>query len=504
MLSLQLCGPAKCYRSKNNGCGLNGEGCLPFENSTVAFRCPADCITGSQVLNPRAVGTEVVAYRTFVVGGPTAEEASSKESYGTYRADSFVCASAIHAGLITPRFGGCGVLSQIGESANFPSSDRNGISSISFDARFPSSYTFLPGVRSSSCRDLRWHLFAVSIPFTTVLSLVSPSPAIPFFATFAGIFFHVALASDPPYLTNPYDMVSRALSRFLPAIFIAHFLWSYVLRRPHRLAPNVERTILYLGGLWVGALTNITLDAMIPINRLTGRDLEQQPGAKAALAIIVIILCVLVVGQVHFLRLSGQLPTMLGVYAAIGVGLGLLASIPGTTLRIHHYIIGLLLVPGCRVCTRPALLYQGLLLGLFINGIARWGFAGIVETPGSLQGDGLYFSTVPEFLPAPVAAPGNVTVYWPWMPEAAGAPGSSNEAVGVSVIVNDVERYEWRAAMAGNTSVLEGEYTFSRGGGEKSYLRLAWMLRSGQTLDYTRAGVVEADGEWRAPEEGGS
>ncbi|KAF8542684.1 hypothetical protein BDD12DRAFT_728187 [Trichophaea hybrida] len=481
---------------KNNQCGLNGEGCLPFSNSSFAFRCPAGCITSGQVLNPRAVGDQLVAYRPFVVGGPSNTNA---KDYGIYRADSFICPAAIHAGAISARYGGCGILSQVGSNNDYPATTRYGISSIGFDATFPSSYTFLRNFRSTSCRDLRWHLFAVSIPFTTFISIVSPHASIPFYATFTGIFFHVALASDPPYLSDPYALVSRALSRFLPAAFIAHFIWTYILQRIHSRAPKGSRTILYLGGLWVGALTNITLDRLIPINRLTSRDLAQQPGAKAALAIIILLLAILAIGQIHYLRLSGQLPTMLGVYSFLGTGLGLLAAIPGTSLRIHHYILALLLLPGCRVLTRPSLLYQGLLVGLFINGVARWGFAGIVETPGSLIGDGLYYSAVPAFEPAPVVRADNVTVYWPAMDESTVAVVGmqSIAAVGMSVLVNDVERYSGR----GNDG---GEFMFARKSSERAYVRMAFLVRGGGTLDYTRAGVVEKDGKWVEPAAGWS
>jgi len=380
---------------KNGGCGLDGEECLPFDNNTLPFRCPANCISSGRVLNPRAVGAELVSYTNFVIGGPSPDDVDNT-SIGTYRGDSFICVAAIHAGIASDRFGGCGAVSQTGTRNNFPASERNGISSIPFDSTFPSSFTFLKGISSSSCRDLRWHLFAVSIPFTTVISIVSPSAAVTFFSVFTSFYFHVALASDPPSFLNPYDIVSSALSGFLPAIFVAYVLWRHVLQPIHNspllLSAAIEKSILFLGGLWVGALTNITFDAIIPITRLTARDLNQEPGAKAALSIIIIILACIVVGQIHYLRLSGQLPKMLALYIAMGVGLGFLAAIPGTSLRIHHYILALLLLPGCRVLTRPALFYQGLLLGLFINGIARWGFDAIVQSPGSLIGDGLLFS----------------------------------------------------------------------------------------------------------------
>lgn len=487
--------------AKNNLCGLNGESCLPFSNSSFAFRCPAECRAAGKVFNPRAVGDQVINYQTFVVGGPSPGNVQEGH-YGTYRADSFICPAAVHAGVISNRYGGCGVLTRTGESSSFPASKRQGIQSIGFDAQFPSSFTFLDGFKMTACKDLRWHLFAVSIPFTTALSVISPYAAVPFYASFVGIFFHVALASDPPFASNPYELVSRALSRFLPAAFIAHFVWIYVLKRPHSRAPKVERTILYLGGLWIGALNNLTFEKMIPLQRLTPRDLQAQPGARAALAIVIMILIVIAIGQIYYLRISGQMPKMLGLYAAFGSSLGLLAAIPGTSLRIHHYILGLLLLPGCRVLTRPALLYQGLLVGLFINGVARWGYAGIIETYESLMGDGLYFSSVPSFYPAPTITRQNVSISWASPGEDLLDGGSVYGVAGLSVLVNDVERYKWR--MDEETSNQGGQFTYPRKVGEKSYVRMAWMLRSGGTMDYTRAGVVEESGEWRPPTGGWS
>lgn len=464
---------------------------MPFANNSLTFRCPSNCKVAGQVLNPRAVGTEVVSYSSYVIGGPGGETVPG--TTGNYRADSFICPAAIHAGLVSERYGGCGIMTRTGSSNDYPSSHNAGIRSIGFDATFPSSYGFTTTFTSTSCRDLRYHLFAVSIPFTIALSILCTHPATTYYTLFTTLFFHVALASDPPYITNPDGLVSRALSRYLPAIFIAHTLWTFVFARIHNsplllTTAHVERTILFLGGLWVGALNNFTFDVIIPISRLTGIDLETQPGAKAALAVVCIVLFFIVVGQVHFFRISGRLPGMLGLYAGVGVGLGLLAAIPGNSLRIHHYILALLLLPGTKLLTRPSLLYQGLLLGLFINGIARWGFAGIVETPIAIIGDGVSYTDLPTFIPPDVARD-NVTVHW--------ETEKDSEWEGVSVLVNDVERVRWSAK--GET---EGSAVIDRIDGEKTYLRLGYYKFTGEAGDYTRAGVVWVNGTWEEPEEG--
>lgn len=481
-------------RSKNNLCGINGEFCRPFVNSTAPFRCPAGCLSTS-VLNPRAVGKQIVAYRPLVIGGPSGNSSDGLLEDAVYRSDSFICSAAIHSGLISNRYGGCGVFSLAGSQSYFPSSKRHGISSIMFDATFPSSFNFLSGVNTTHCHDLRWHLLSVSLLFTVLSFLLITSIPVFFSSVFAGTFFHVALASDPPFSTNPYELISLSLSRFLPAAFCAFVIYKYAVAYTLSLSRyhTVEKTLLWLSGLWIGALNNITLDPIIPIYRLTGRDLRQQPNAITALTIVVLLLLVIVLFQAHFFRLTGRMPKYLLTYAGFGVGLSLLAAIPGSALRIHHYILALLLLPGTRLRNRMSLLYQGLLVGLFINGTARWGFAGIVETPESLRGrDGLYFSTIPHLVTPEIPPAGNnVTFFW----EDGKTRGWEE---GVSVIINDVERFR--------VSGVSGAATWNRtrtatGGWEKVYVRVGYW-GTGEMGDYTAAGVVEGDGTWRAPGRG--
>jgi hypothetical protein len=49
---------------------------------------------------------------------------------------------------------------------------------------------------------------------------------------------------------------------------------------------------------------------------------------------------------------------------------GLLANVGG--LYRHHYIFGLAIIPATAFPTRLSLIYQGLALGLFLNGVARY------------------------------------------------------------------------------------------------------------------------------------
>ncbi|KAF2023059.1 hypothetical protein EK21DRAFT_119127 [Setomelanomma holmii] len=473
------------FWNDGNDCGMNGDLCRPFANVTMPFRCPANC-RRVQLLNPHAVGDEEVNYRPLVVGGPTDEKETLKNTY--YRGDSFICGAAIHAGFIGDASGGCGVVQQIGEKSNFPSVNRKHINSIGFDSYFPKAFTFLPGTQAR-CRDLRWPLLGVSLTFTILLSLFTTSPAVFFPSIFLGIFFHVALASDPPNLTDYYAIVSIALGRFLPASFCMYVVYKFAVKRQLQgLHAQIEKTILWLGGCWIGALNNYTFDK-IPIERLTPHDIKNQPGAIPALIIVVLSLFTIALGQAWALRVEGRLPRYLAVYGIFVAFLLALVAIPKMNLRIHHYILGLLLVPGTAMQNRPSLLWQGILIGLFINGIARWGFDSILQTPNELRGDAPTGSLLP-LITAPIIHNNlslanlkpNITFDF-HLPFPAGYDG-------MSILVNDVERYhEYEERMQESwTWVKHVE-------GVNEYFRFGYLRASGRG-DYTKAGVWGKDGSW--------
>ncbi|KAL9589940.1 MAG: hypothetical protein Q9203_001259 [Teloschistes exilis] len=478
------------YWSGGNSCGLNGNRCRPFDDANFPFRCPANC-KAVHVLNPHAVGTQEINYKPFVIGGPEEDDSGNSTTDTIYRADSFLCQAAIHAGVVSNQRGGCGVAKLAGEHTNFPSTYRNGIQSISFDASFPKSFIFVSGLSSDCIKDLRWPLLAVTVIFTTILSISTASTAVFFPCVFTMLFFHVGLVSDPPTNTDYASLSSLIIGRFLPAAFVAAVFYRYSVKPQQKDLQGafMERTVLWLGGAWVGSLNNYTFD-FIPIQRLTPSDLRAQPGARLALVIIVVLLFSIALGQVYYLRLEGRLPKYLGIYAIMVTFLIVCVIIPSLNLRIHHYFLALLLLPGTRVQTRPSLLYQGILVGLFINGTARWGFDSILQTAAALRGDGQLGSLLPH-VNATVATARSITFSWRNPPMDRGYDG-------LSILVNDVERYRWYYGEG------EKEHTFERRHeDEKEYFRFGYMSGSG-AADFTKAGVWESTGEWREGEEGAS
>jgi hypothetical protein len=480
-------------RGKGNDCGLNGDQCRPFENSTFTFRCPASC-TSRTILEPYAVGDQEINYRSLVIGGPSKGSWDLDEA--RYRGDSYICGAAVHAGYLSDAEGGCGVVKLTGQHSNYPSTDRNKIDSIGFDTYFPLSYTFIKGA-ASQCRDLRWPLLAVSVVFSVLLSLFTTSAGVFFWTIFTALFTHIALVSDPPGFADYRQLISTAVGRFLPSAFIACVLYYTTIRHTLTgLTAQIEKTVLWLGSCWLGSLNNYTFDK-IPISRLTPHDIKQQPGAVPALIIIILILISAALGQAWTIRIEGKFLQYLKIYATFVFLLLALLAIPTMKIRIHHYILALLLLPGTFPQTRPSLLYQGLLIGFFLNGIARWGYDPILQTEVELRGDAPLGTRLPSILPPiihmnPDRAP-NITFEWEQPPLSEGYDG-------ISVLVNDVERYRGYRDRG-----LES-FTWvrpSHSEGLPEYFRFAFMMGSG-TADYTKAGTWEADGGWRDMEPGPS
>ncbi|KOS19758.1 Uncharacterized protein ESCO_000578 [Escovopsis weberi] len=493
----QSIGCGDTYWGSGNSCGLDGTDCRPFNGSGFAFSCPASC-DGYHVLNPRAVGDQEIIYRSLVIGGPS-NDVRPEES-ATYRGDSFICGAAIHAGVISDEKGGCGVVELVGQQQNFISSQRNGILSVGFDSYFPLSFRFIPGVECS-VKDQRWALLAISVVFTTILSLFTASPALFFFPTFIGTFWTVGMAMDQPTHSSVAGLFSTVLGQFLPAVFCAWVMFDKmgIRRTLTRLTAQVEKTVLWLGACWVGALTNYTFD-FIPIQRLNKHDIDQQPGAKVALAVIVVVLVAVVGSQVWFFRQEGRAIKYLKLYALFLIAIGISLGLPDLQLRIHHYILALLLLPGTSIQTRPSLLYQGLLVGLFVNGIARWGFDPVLQTAAALLGDGQKDTALPVLIPPMIdtaAGPGNASsITFTW------APPPSGGFDGISILVNDVERF--RSYFTDEVD-RQDAFVWMRDGDLDlpEYFRFAYMSGS-SSGDYTKAGVWTAEGEWRTMDPGPS
>lgn len=210
--------------------------------------------------------------------------------------------------------------------------------------------------------------------------------------------------------------------------------------------------------------------------------------------------------------MEGELvPKYFKLYVGFIASLTLLALLPGFGLRIHHYILGLLLLPGCSTRGRSAYVLQGVLLGLLLNGIARWDFASIIETQRALlRGSAGDLARPPLFdIPAaPKIKDMNRFDKISWNLDPADTSVSNLD--GVSLLVNDMEVYVGTNTTISISALKDENPLFADliygallyENNVKLYLRLARCdpLDSSKRGDYTNAGtLIYPYGNWTMP-----
>lgn len=503
------------WEGKNNACGKDASACEPFSDKEYLIRCPALCDRGGWTYSAMAVGDQRIKYRSYEIGGgPVPLDPDSEYLSYPYRADSFACASAFHAGIISPIFGGCARLSMEGSQSSFPGRlGRYAHLSIPFDSFFPSSFSFkkLRDGVSSGCVDLRMIIITLNI----LLGL----PVLYFCNSLLGYwiiaivgYWTISLALDPSRLTDPhdpatiYELISIAMQRFLPLCFVLYVEWKCAVKRCLEDGSPVAKVLLWYPTFWLGAMNKITFDRL-PIDRLTARDVREQAGALTVVCSITAIVLTCAAIQAYSLWKSGRFRKYFKIYISIIFGVILLACIPGLNLRIHHYILGLILLPGCATRGRSAYLFQGVLIGLIISGVARWDFASIVETDFALlRGEGGSFLEPPQFI---FDAQNPRHVSWTLNPNATSSMDAESDN-GYSLLINDFEVY-----VGANTTVdldmliqedkllssMIQESLTQSNGTIKLYLRLARAsIEHPDTVrgDYTNAAVLEwPQGVWQ-------
>ncbi|KAF9518262.1 hypothetical protein BS47DRAFT_1422829 [Hydnum rufescens UP504] len=466
---------------KDNGCGLNGQLCTPFNTtSPLEFRCPATC--SSVILaNQRAVGAQEVKFVPLVVGGGDPEH--------TYRGDSWICVAALQAGVTSPSTGGCGALERIGTYTNFLSADRNAVHSTSFPSEFPLAFRFVPTPTvSAHCTDMRREALVFNILVSVILFVVLRPPSLVLYWCLLCIgFWHNTFFSDPRAVPAP---ISDAFGVFLPLLFVAYAMWRCAFRfvLPAFEALPIERAVWYLGAYWPGVLINVVFEH-VPIDRLIVSDIAERRGALTSLLIIVVLVIILILNQMHVIRNSGLLLRYLSYYFIGGLVILVLAMLPGLTFRLHHYVFAILLIPGTGFPTRISAIIQAFLLGMLVDGISRWGFDSILQTSAQLRRDAPLGSSLPTFSKQHVlvnsTSPPSYITWDPISPILRSTEGWN----GFSLIVDDVERYVGTAL---NYTLASLDWNVVH------FFRLAFQ-KDGKSGDYTKAAMIFPNGSFVPP-----
>ncbi|KAI0055943.1 hypothetical protein BV25DRAFT_1832700 [Artomyces pyxidatus] len=468
------------YWPATNACGLDGQYCVrpgDADGLTVDFKCPAQCASVF-LHNPRTVGDQQVVFEPLIVGGGDEEH--------TYRGDSFICAAALQAGIISNSRGGCGTVHLVENFTGFIPHTSHGLSSIGFPTSFPLALRLSDSTQFGKCADLRNDVLVLNVLVSALLFMVlRPRPIVLYWCLVCIGFWHVTLFSQPR--AYPPDLAG-AFGTFLPALFVCYAFWRVAMRFVLPVFATkmpLEGAVLYLGPYWVTVLNNMTLDRL-PIDRLIMSDIVARPGGLVTLFAAVICVVSIVVNQMRVIRKTGWLPYYLGWYAVGGLLTIGLALLPTLNLRIHHYVFAMMLIPGTAFPTRLSAVYQGFLLGLFLNGVAAWGFDPILQTAAELRRDAPLGSELPSFLT-------NSTNYDPSIPwleqRISWSLPDSGGWDGFSLLIDDVERYVGDG-LAYGLGTLDAALPH--------FFRLA-ATKGGRTGDFTMPATLWPNGTWVDP-----
>ncbi|KAI8608481.1 hypothetical protein BC830DRAFT_1155068 [Chytriomyces sp. MP71] len=352
-------------------CGMNGVNCSPFVASE-ALRCPAGCLSQT-AWSPVHLGPSVLQYKPFVVG-----------SNNSYRGDSWICMAAIHAGVLSNAQGGC-LIATLNPSENetYANSRANGILSQDFNSTYPGTLSFkiLGDGDAAFCTDFGFTSEAVYLPLLMASPLVIQSRTTLFWGTVFWMYIYWVFVS--PDVGKGDAALMASLQSFLPAMAVLYVINSrivrYTLPKPPRFPFDVS--LLFVGCLWIGFHLDFILNTIAPLPTL---DFTAHMFASPAGGILICLLlaavtvCGAIFGWMHY-KQGGLWHYVVGYAAFFGVYF-ILPRVVGLGIHLHHYITGLLLLPITRVRARFALAIQALLLGVFLQGVLKYGFASPVDT----------------------------------------------------------------------------------------------------------------------------
>jgi len=315
------------------------------------------------------------------------------------RADSWVCAAGIHAGMVHPTWGGCVSLSALpfaSGSSDFESSTSNGITSASFLPSFPGAYASIRLARNG-CLDIHPIITTYNAICLFILTLLMNPPTwvlmhILVFLGYTQIVFVSNPRSEPP----DWEYV---FGSFGPVIFAGYWAYKVAFKTSmegFRKLP-FELAFWQGTGYWIG-VESAQIFGRLPISRLGYDALD--PAGVITLTVILVFVVIVVVIQALTLRKVGLLQyfilrsvllplrfqiLLIGRYLPLVPILIVLANLGnGYHLRLHHYIYALVGIPVLSLPNRVSLFLQAMLFGLFLDGVGRWGWASIIESTDSV------------------------------------------------------------------------------------------------------------------------
>ncbi|KNC85303.1 hypothetical protein SARC_02526 [Sphaeroforma arctica JP610] len=223
-------------------------------------------------------------------------------------------------------------------------------------------------------------------------------------------FWYVALISQP---VPSYSFIEACMGRFLPFLFIAYMLYLYggktAIPPPTHM---LERFALYWFPAWFFVHMNY-LTFIFPDEDITGGEqvvtddggiaVVQPPVSWNPLAItLMVAACSIALFLLYKLfraiwRSGRTLPYLTGYISALAVLILFAVAVSSQYfVHLHHYQLGMAIWPITAFSMGPAAFAQSIMAGLYIQGVARWGFGSTFTYTG-------YRPKTPDFV-------GNITI----------------------------------------------------------------------------------------------
>ena len=355
-------------------CGLGAEDCLPppiqrnLSSGWTPARCPPRC-TWQPEDKSRVWGSAPV-----------------------YRPDSYLCKAAIHAGVVGAAGGGCFAYREVApamtpgfdaRSAWFVGTEGPaGTTSRSFPSWFPRGVQFVAyeAGDAAHCEASPWGLLVANLLLLAVWVLLGPSPAAFYFVLLEALYWYCLFALDETLGSGGWAEKASltGLGTQIPFVATSAVLFHLVCRRtvPADLPRfAVDALLFYAIPAFVAVHLNL-FAYVVPDVDLTVSSLAANSGNMAVGIILLVVVLAGASLQARVLFKADLLRAHVAGAAAGALVAGLVWAFGesiGYTIHVHHLLFALALLPFTKGVTRPAMIFQGALLGIFVNGAVIWG-----------------------------------------------------------------------------------------------------------------------------------
>lgn len=345
-------------------CGEDGLECRPFATD---YWFGLHCLGGADMVSPFSL----------VRGGQ-----------GSYTADSHICASAAHAGVIDSQVGGCFEVRLGGARNSFVAQESNGIRSKQF-GWFPRSVEYRATPGSRFCGNTFWPAALIVCVAFVVFYLVWRIDAI--LANWVLVQFGFAYAGyrnnrgNGEFLAVTNTLLERQFTLIPICYMLFHVLGPGFCPDPTRFPIEA---VLFSGLYFIFIhLHDLEMDLNLDGFVLSSNLFSGSSTNLAFLTFFVLLIVVLAVGllaQVKILYQAG-----LGKQYLVGTTLSVLFLVllavptrPQLSLHFHHFFLGLCICALARGQKWYSLAFQAIGLALFVEGVAVYHVAPLFDVDG--------------------------------------------------------------------------------------------------------------------------